>query len=447
MSQYLLLVLSAILLIPFSFPLVGLMIGLPNWWADQADKDNPYHDGARLERIWHEEAAKLGGAAPETIDSELRRLHTVYSKAGMFWVDGSGNTRLQLPEQQLLPRHWNADYTVQFMKEAANGTIFTIVAFIGTSRQEGFLVFQMDRERMISLRAGANHSDGAIVSAVMLLVLALYLLMSLLFFNRIRTRLVRLQSAMTSPAAGGIPNPVAVDRTDEIGQLELAFNSMIEQLEAGRLREAEEEQLRRNLIAKLSHDLRTPLTTIRGHAFSLVQENLSEKGVQSLRLIDRKVEYVGQLIDNLLSYTLLSSGKYPYEPKSIDVVRMARIQFAGWYPAFEQADFVIDLDLPESAVYWHVDPRWLERVLDNYLQNVLRHARSGRYIAFHIVTDGGGQIRIADRGPGMAGQSEDKGAGIGLSIASLMLEDMQLRSEVRSSEAGTIILIRPDDSI
>ncbi|MBB6671347.1 sensor histidine kinase [Cohnella nanjingensis] len=440
LNKYLLIVLSALLLLPFAFPLIGILLVLPSW-TQNADPDNRYRDGMRLERMWHAEAAKLEGASAARIDAELRRLRADYPKAEMFWVDGSGTTRLRLPEALQLPATWSASYTVQFMKTRSGGDIFTVVAFIGSGRDQGFMVLQLPRILLESVGEATRRNYGTIYVGGILLALGLFLSVSLLFFLRIRRRLVRLERAMAWPTDDGIPQTVAADREDEIGRLELAFNEMVRKLEASRAREAAETELRQDLIAKLSHDLRTPLTAIRGHAYSLNQEALSERGRESLGLIDRKTAYLGQLIENLFSFTLLSSGQYPYRPQRVDIVRMARTHFAGWYPVFEQEGFEVDTDLPETAVYWEIDPEWMERILDNYLQNVLRHAREGRYVALRVSAEAGGSIAISDRGPGMTGESESRGAGIGLSIAALMLKDMRLRVDVRSGPSGTTIRI------
>lgn len=444
MSKYLLIVLSAIVLIPFAFPLVAVILSLSSGPIANPGPSNPYQSASRLEKMWHQEAARLKGASPEDVNAALKRIRSQYGKARMFWVDGGGTLRLALPDNPHLPAKWDASYTVAYMKNAVNGNVFTTIAFIGGSVKNGFMAFQVPRSEMGSSGTGIGARYGTILVSGILLILGLFLFVSLLFFYRIRKRLVRLEGAMTAPSESGIPQPVAVTRTDEIGRLERSFNDMIRQLERSREREAEEEALRRDLVAKLSHDLRTPLTAIRGHAFSLRQEPLSDKAKESLGLIDRKIDSLGRLIDNLFSFTLLSSGKYPYHPQRIDIVRMVRTHLAGWYPAFEQAGFEIDLDLPESSVYWEIDPQWLERVLDNYLQNVLRHAKSGRYVGMIVSDRGGGSIAIADRGPGMTGESDEKGAGIGLSIAALMLKDMKLRSDVRSGPEGTVVFILPE---
>lgn len=246
---------------------------------------------------------------------------------------------------------------------------------------------------------------------------------------------------MYSPEDYGIPEPITVDKKDEIGQLEISFNDMIHQLESSRQREKEEETLRRELIANLSHDLRTPLTTIQGHAYSLNKEPLSEKGKESLKLIDTKVNYLSQLIENLLSYTLLTSGKYPYKPQKTDIVRLVKTSFAAWYPVFENLGFQMDIDLPEKTFYWDIDAQWMDRVLDNFYQNINRHAKEGKYIGVKVNVETQ-EIIIEDHGLGMSGESEGKGAGIGLSIVSLMLKDMNIDWKVETGKAGTTIRIQ-----
>jgi len=443
LSQYLLIVLSAVALLPLTMLLVSALKFSP----EPGNSGNGlYRNGEKLKQMWHEEATKLGASDDQEIERELKRLKERYAKANLFWVDGTGTTRLQLPEQSALPQVWTAAFTVQFMKERHGGEPFTVVAFIGGKPERGFIVFDLPRSVMRVDNTGIWDSYAIVLIACALLIFGLFLFISLLFFNRIRKRLVYLQIAMTYPYSGsGIPGIIPVGSKDEIGRLEGAFNDMVRKLEASREREIEEEALRRDLFAKLSHDLRTPLTTIQGHAYSLRCEPLSASGKQSVELIEHKIGYLNRLIENLFSYSLLSSGKFPYRPRNVDIVRTVRTLFAGWYPVFEQEKFTIELDLPDTMMYWKLDPEWLERILDNYLQNVLRHAKSGRYIAITVTDEGEGAIAISDRGPGMGGRSAEQGAGLGLSIVSLMLKEMGLYGQFESNgqREGTTVTIRP----
>ncbi len=359
-----------------------------------------------------------------------------------MWVDAHGQKQLQMNMNGNYPDKWTAAEAIQFMKSTYDADPFTTVAFIGQDPEQGFMVLQVPRGILNQVKAPYwdNYSYISFIST--LILVAGFLIVSFIFFYRIRKRLLRLQKAMNRHGDSGIPAPIEVTNEDEIGSLENAFNEMIAKLQSSRKREQEEEALRRQLIASLSHDLRTPLTTIQGHAYRLSKEQLSKQGEASLKLIDSKVGYLGRLIENLFSYTLLSSGKYPFRPGRHDIARLIRSAVANWYPVFEQEGFEIKLDLTEEAVYAQIDPQWMERVLDNLFQNVLNHASSGKYIGVSLRASAESfELSLSDRGPGVDGESSGKGAGIGLSIVALMLKEMKLEWEMNSTSEGTEIII------
>ncbi|MFC5404684.1 sensor histidine kinase [Cohnella soli] len=276
------------------------------------------------------------------------------------------------------------------------------------------------------------------------LIITIFISVSGVFFYRLRQRLIRLQKAMTVPGDGSwIPEPIPerASGMNEVDQLGASFNQMIRKLRDSHLREQEEESLRKQLIANLSHDLRTPLTALRGHASRLQREPLSREGEASLTAIDHTITHISELMDDLLSYTLLTSGKYPYHPAPTDMVRFLRTSVASWYPAFENAGFLIDADLPFDATFsWEIDPQWMTRVLGNLFQNVLRHAVDGRFIGIAVDI---GQVRfiIQDRGPGMDALSANRGAGMGLTISKYMLNEMGLQVHFSSDAEGTTVWV------
>ncbi|HZG84754.1 HAMP domain-containing sensor histidine kinase [Paenibacillus sp.] len=430
----------AIVLLPVSFIVMTMLLYEPVR-TYVPDGNGGRLTEADLERLWHEEASTLAGAPPGRVERRLAAWKESYPEASVVWVDASGRTRLQLPGETPFPDRWTLPETIRFMKEGYDSDPFTVVALLGEEGEGGFLAIQLPRSLFSKVKYGAAEY-AAIVGV--LLVLALFMALSAFFFFLVRRRLLRLRDAMTSPAEDGLPRPVAARRPDEIGLLEEAFNEMLAELKRSRAREREEESLRRRLIANLSHDLRTPLTAIRGHAHRLGQEADGAESRESAALIDRKIGQMDRLIDNLLSYTLLSAGKYPYRPQPTDVVRLARMSVAGWYPVFEREGFEVDVDLPDRPVLWEIDPAWLERVIDNVFQNVLRHASDGKYVGLRlrVESNDAAALSIEDRGPGMTGDSPGKGAGIGLSIAEMMLREMRLQWSVDTGPGGTTAIIR-----
>lgn len=275
-------------------------------------------------------------------------------------------------------------------------------------------------------------------------IIVAFVVLSWLFFLKLQKRLASLQEVMSSSAiTNSFPKPISVqaDRMDELDQLGSSFNWMIQQLEGSRKQAYEEELLRHRLIANLSHDLRTPLTIMRGHVTRLNKEPISLEGQHSLTEINHTITRVGDLMDDLLSYTLLTSGKHPFEPVSTDIGRLVRAAVAAWYPVFEEQGIQLDVDLPaDETFYWEADPKWMTRVLDNLFQNIVRHAAEGKYA--HIAVDVKRElIIVADRGPGLDKSSHGGGAGIGLSTCDYMLNKMNLKADFTSNEDGTNVAI------
>lgn len=437
LARYLLIITTALVLWPFVLPLYYL----PKFTLDkEMHQKVKYMDTKKLEQMWNDEAAKLNGAPPDQVDKQLRSLKERYSMATMFWVDAAGKTQLKLPEKQSIPDQWTFQESTKFMKKNVDNDLFTMIAFIGGDQSQGFMVFQVP----LSVTKPPNLSavDDKFLLVYAALVFAIFLITSWVFFSKIRKRLVQLQTAMAEVDENGIPQKILVRKKDEIAQLGLAFNHMIDELTNSRKRELEEEALRKQLIANISHDLRTPLTTIRGHAYSLQKETLSPKGRESLHLIERKVDALSELLENLLSYTLLSAGKYTLQQKETDIIRLTRTSAAGWFPVFEKEGFEVEVRLSEKALMWNIDPHWFTRILDNLFQNAVRHAKAGRYVGISLEElDGRTAIVIEDKGPGMDSISNEKGAGIGLSIVSLMLQEMNLEWKITSSTNGTRIYL------
>lgn len=410
----------------------------------ESKADRSFINSGYLESNWHTAAKQLADASPAKINQRLQRYKEKYPFASVFWVDHSGTTRLQLPVSKSRPAKWSVEDTVQFMKKSAvNRELFTVVAFLGDSpnKQQGFMVIEAPRTYF---QRSENHSSFSVFGITLLLLFAFFAGISYLFFRDIRKRLLTLESAMHFPGEDGLPRKIHTGRADEIGMLEQSFNYMVDQLRDSRQREQEEERLRKRLISNLSHDLRTPLTVVGSHLYSLKREELSEQGRQSLALMQDKISDLDHLIDHLLSYNLLASGKYAIHLKPQDVLRIVRESAAAWYPLWEREGLVPDINLDREPLQWSVDEQAFRRVLDNLFQNAVRHAKSGHYIGIETdIQHGIPSLTIIDHGPGIQAESSTKGAGLGLAIVHLLLKEMSLQLDVESSGQGTRMRIQP----
>ncbi|QNG59209.1 sensor histidine kinase [Metabacillus idriensis] len=439
--KYLAIVLAAVLFIPISFSFASLAVFMPAVFLEK-EQNHPYDGFNELTDMWHHEAEQLKGASDEEIAARLKQLNEKYTGSQMFWVDEEGKSRDVLSYHGKLPKVWTAGYTVTYMKKSFDADPFTVVAFIGGDEKEGFMVIKVDRLMLEPPIQRLGDQYNYIYFVVLAVLMLSFLFLSWFFFRGIHKRILRLKNAMEEKDDYGLPLPIILSKMDEIGELEVSFNGMIRELEESKKRELHEEKIRKDLIANLSHDLRTPLTTIRAHLFSVKKEIVTADGMHAIEAIDDKIDFLSTLIDNLLSYTLLSSGKYHCDPKEINLSRFIRKKVAEWYPVFEEHGFDMKVDIQQDSILWLADPEWLERMMDNLLQNTLRHASDGKYICVSVVeTDGVQQILIRDKGKGFQHDSGKKGAGIGLTIVEMMTKKMDLTLKIDSCGDGTVISI------
>ncbi len=438
-AKYMLIILTAIFIIQFAFIIMGIvMTELTDSYADE------WSDTRRVEEKWHQDAGNLPAADAEAVRRLFLQWKEALPEASMFWVDGSGHLAEQVDVKEELPETWTPSYTASFIKKRYGGDPFTVIALLGTEGEDGFLVLEVPRDQFEAPLQRMYDRYEHIFAAGIMAIIFLFVFISYLFFRNIRNRLLALQTAMENRDGDGLPVPADVKKDDEVGCLEQTFNQMVRELRESKKREQEEERLRRELIANLSHDLRTPLTKLSAHIHSLGKEKLSENGRRAIEAAQTSIRDVDRLIENLMAYTLLMASKLKQEPRPTDIVRFVREQAAAWYPVFEKEGFVVDVELsPLETNPWEVDPVWMGRIFDNLLQNVLRHAKDGKYLL--IKTESAGDfdaIVIADRGKGMGQSSGKKGAGIGLTIVDMMVKGMDLDWEMETGPHGTTVKIK-----
>ena len=440
MTQYLAIILAAFVL----WPILPAIYYSP-YFLFNSDK----YDTQKLMEMWDTEAAALDGSNTHEINLRLQSIHTDYPEAQIFWVDGMGNTIFVDEHLENIPEKWTFMESLVFLEDRKfdfyqylQGNVqerYTITSLIGNDPKQGIMIFQIPSSET---NLGLTTVKDTMFFVFFFGISACFLIISWFFFYNIRKRLVRLQHAMTDTSKEGIPKAVSVKTMDEIGKLQESFNEMISQLKRSREREKQEEILRKQLIANISHDLRTPLTVIRQHVYTVQKAPSSPKGTDSLKVIENKLDDMDKMIHNLLSYSLLSAGKYPIKLRETDILDELLKAIAEWYPVFEGKGFTVDIDLPEKTITWMVDPLLFRNILDNLFQNVLRHANSGKYIGISIIEEHESTfIVIKDKGKGFNQESENKGAGIGLSIVDLMVKEMNLKWYISSNTDMTCIYL------
>jgi two-component system, OmpR family, sensor kinase len=294
--------------------------------------------------------------------------------------------------------------------------------------------------------------------AVTLSVLALLSGVCLWLIRRGLRPLERMSQTAGAIAAGDLSRRVEPDDArSEVGRLGQALNVMLERIEQGFAeRQATEERLRR-FVADASHELRTPVTSIRGYA-ELFRRGAAERPADlalAMRRIEEEGARMGVLVEELLQLAQLDQGLPPeHEPVDLTGIASAAVDAARAADPDRPISFQ-----PDRAVKVIGSATRLRQVADNLLANARTHTPAGTPIDVRVgVADGEGWLEVADRGPGIPAGDADRiferfyrtdesrsrsgangGAGLGLAIARAVVEAHGGRITYRGRTGGGTI--------
>lgn len=237
---------------------------------------------------------------------------------------------------------------------------------------------------------------------------ALALAAGFLLFKGLSARLARLESSVRRVADGDLAVRIDDRSGDEVARLGAAFNGMAERLARSREELLEADAQRRRFLADVTHDLVTPLTTIRGYAETLLDPSVAktdEEAERYLRFIEQEAQRMDALLGDLLDLARAEAGHAALQLEAHDVCDVVRGEVARKATLF--ADAGVDLRGPEPdepPILARIDRRRIEQAIANLLQNALRHTpRGGRVEVRALGTDGGAiEVRVDDTGPGFS---------------------------------------------
>lgn len=177
------------------------------------------------------------------------------------------------------------------------------------------------------------------------------------------------------------------------------------------------EQMLQEQIENISHDLRTPLTSILGYLELVDDAGLSQEDREALAVVERKSRYLQGLIRDFYDLSRLEKAPRDLRSETVDVIRMIQETVLSYYPAFEERHLTVELDLSGAPVLIRGSGEALERILHNMIQNALRYARS--HFRIHVwrkeVTDAWGAEDSG--GAGERAESGKSGSGGGESFS------------------------------
>ena len=307
----------------------------------------------------------------------------------------------------------------------------------------------------------ATSATAQLTFAGLALVLLGALALGLFAFALLGRRLRAVTEAVAALERGDLDRRVGRRYGGEVGRLAEAFDRMADTISGhvGELRR--QAHLRRESLAALVHDLRTPLAVLAGYL-----ERMREKGdrlgpgeLQRYTAIGaRQTRAASRLVDELFELSKLEVREVEPEPEAFPLAELVQDVAVQHGPRAEAADVRLEAERPERPIHAYADPVLVERALANLVENALRVTPSGGQVRLRTAEEEGrAQVRVSDTGPGIPadevprvferfyqGQArrQNGSAGLGLAIAKRLVELQGGTLEVeRTSEEGTTFLV------
>jgi signal transduction histidine kinase len=363
-------------------------------------------------------------------------------RRSLFWLaDAQGLTVVPMkpayPVSSSVPANILAKGEPVEVNGAVVGTILTVPTPPGLTEQEQAYLQRADTALILA-------SGGAVVVA---------LLVGILLARTLIHPLQALTLAAQQMAGGELKQEVAVQSSDEIGQLATAFNQMSQEI-------ARASESRRQMTADITHELRTPLTVIAGYVESMRDGTLAPTP-ERLAVVYAEIEHLQHLVGDLRTLAKADTGelkldKHPASP--MDLLQQA-------YAAFEhqalQQGVRLNAQAQEPLPNILIDEVRMAQVLDNLISNALRFTPAGGQITLRAWQEGAQVLfSVQDTGQGIApadlpniferfyradkSRTSNKGElGLGLAIAKALVEAHAGKIEATSALGeGTTFTIR-----
>lgn len=197
---------------------------------------------------------------------------------------------------------------------------------------------------------------------------------------------------------------------------------------------------RNMLYSCIAHDLKTPMTSVKGFASALKEGKVKKEEQEEVYdIIYNKSCYMNELLDTMFTFSKLNTDDYKLSCRELDICALVRELVALHYDEFEARDMNLDIDIPEEAFKCNLDEKEMKRAISNLLVNAYKHNDKGANILVRVFNQGDmAKVIIADNGEaiekeiadtifepfakGDVARSGGTGTGLGLAISSLIVK-------------------------
>ena len=279
-----------------------------------------------------------------------------------------------------------------------------------------------------------------IIVFLSIVIAVVAVLTSIVLVRRVKKQIAEMTDALVDVKNGNGNRRILSATNELIAPLAYEINEIVVSYESRLSIVRQAEETNRQLMTSLSHDVRTPLTTLIGYLDAAYKGLVTGKDRDDyIEIARRKAHDLKEYIDVLFDWFKLNSDEFALEIQSVEAAELTRNILIDWIPIFEDKQVDYDIDIPEQPVRVRLDTDSYMRIINNLIQNVIAHSHADK-IKISLSKQGNNlRLLLADNGVGIEkedlkhiferlykcdkGRSE-KGSGLGLSIVHQLVEKM-----------------------
>ncbi len=282
------------------------------------------------------------------------------------------------------------------------------------------------------------YTEAIIVIEIVIVLLSVC--SSALTVRRVKKQISEISDALEDIKNGNGNRRILAETHELVAPLAYAINDIILSYEKRLSACHQTDETNRQLMTSLSHDVRTPLTTLIGYLDAahkgIVDGKERDEYIETAR---RKAHDLKEYIDVLFDWFRLGSNEFSMNIAEIDLTELTRNILIDWIPIFEDTQIDFTIDIPEQPFRVQIDPDGYMRILNNLIQNVISHSHADKIEIALSEQNTNIKILLSDNGIGIGkedlkhifdrlykcdkGRSE-KGSGLGLSIVHELVEKL-----------------------
>lgn len=226
---------------------------------------------------------------------------------------------------------------------------------------------------------------------VFFILMFIFMIMAAFKMERLMTKPIELlNTAIEDIACTKSGSNYTVENINYKGAMELericdSFNGMLSALRESKRQRELMEEARQRMLAGISHDLRTPVTVIKGYTKAILDGTIAmDRAGSYIEIIDRKASDLSELIFGFHTYSRLEHPDFNFNMQKKDICEYLREYFAEKYEELILAGYKLEVDIPEELLICEFDSAELKRVFENLINNTIRHNRSGTKISIKV---------------------------------------------------------------